>query len=479
MAVHMTNSFMLGSCSKNRWCRKPGKSNHALAASSVALQNRSGRSCSRYLPHTSLGILPNGKSSKNVHLDNKEGRLGHKTLVAKPLPTDDAMSKQFYIAKAVDNGACDEPRQEQANEETLQMKTQYVFANCPPLVVAHETDIFSIAVTPNSVISGSGASTLRIHSTTTPDFPIAQSIDVAHKLGCHHVTTAKGGSGQVACSAGFGGEVNVWRRSEAGDWTLDTTLRPSDLIAGNKGGAPGTQEGAPAAAITKTDKTTDAWALALSKNEQYLAYTTHDGRVGVWDLQARAQLLVYSSHNRATSSFAMAVDLSQDGKYTAAGYQSGSVNVFNNDQSKLVYTLPGLAKPVRAVAFSPLGKRLAAGGDAGVISLYDMKHGEPVGNLTPPGSTTSSSAVWVMSLDFSASGEYLLAGYMDGKVRVWNVELGTCVATNGETEMSALWSVKWLPPKSERPGADTESFCTAGADRRLTFYREAGSNPII
>ncbi|CAK7207644.1 Ski complex subunit Rec14 [Sporothrix eucalyptigena] len=352
------------------------------------------------------------------------------------------MSKQYYIAKAVDN--------------------------------AHETDIFSIAVTPTSVISGSGASTLRIHSTTTPEFAIAQSINGAHKLGCHHVTTAKGSSGTVACSAGFGGEVNVWRRSEAGDWTLDTVLRPSDLVGG------GAREDVASGAATKaSDKTTDAWALALSKSEQYLAYTTHDGRVGVWDLQARSQLLVYSTNNRATSSFAMAVDLSQDGKYTAAGYQSGSVNVFNNDQSKLVYTLPGLAKPVRAVAFSPLGKRLAAGGDAGVISLYDMKHGEPVGNLTPPGSTTSSSAVWVMSLDFSASGEYLLAGYMDGKVRVWNVELGTCVATNGETEMTALWSVKWLPPKSERPGADTESFCTAGGDRRLTFYREAGSNPII
>ncbi|CAK7243911.1 MAG: Ski complex subunit Rec14 [Sporothrix thermara] len=356
----------------------------------------------------------------------------------------------YYIAKAVDN--------------------------------AHETDIFSIAVTPTAVISGSGASTLRIHSTTTPDFAIAQSIDGAHKLGCHHVATAKGSPGQVACSAGFGGEVNVWRRSEAGDWALDTTLRPSDLVSGSAAGtedASNAGGGGSSPAKGTAEKTTDAWALALSKNEQYLAYTTHDGRVGIWDLQARSQLLVYSSNNRATSSFAMAVDLSQDGKYTAAGYQSGSVNVFNNDQSKLVYTLPGLAKPVRAVAFSPLGKRLAAGGDAGVISLYDMKHGEPVGNLTPPGSTTSSSAVWVMSLDFSASGEYLLAGYMDGKVRVWNVELGTCVATNGETEMSALWSVKWLPPKSERPGADTESFCTAGADRRLTFYREAGSNPII
>ena len=348
-------------------------------------------------------------------------------------------------------------------------------------MTAHETDIFSIAVTPTTVISGSGASTLRFHSTAGADFPITQSIDGAHKLGCHHVATAKGGAGKIACSAGFGGDVKIWRLGEAGDWVLDSHLRPKDLVGrGDKGDkGDGTEEGESTDEPDKSKKTTDAWALALSHDEKYMAYTTHDGRVGVWDVEGKERLLVYSTHNRATSSFAMAVDLSQDGKYTAAGYQNGSVNVFNNDQSKLVYTLPGLAKPVRAVAFSPLGKRLAAGGDAGVISLYDMKHGEPVGNLTPPGATASSPSVWVMSLDFSASGEYLLAGYMDGKVRVWNIELGTCVATNGETEMKALWTVKWLPPKSERPGADTESFCIAGADRSLSFYREAGSNPII
>ncbi|EFX06608.1 meiotic recombination protein ski8 [Grosmannia clavigera kw1407] len=358
-------------------------------------------------------------------------------------------SKQYYIARAVEN--------------------------------AHETDIFSVAVTQHAVISGSGGSTLRVHSTDSAEYPIVQSIDGAHKLGCHHVATGRGGSGRVACSAGFGGEVQLWRLSEAGDWSLQTQLRPSDLGSGGSG------NGAP---------TGDAWALALSHDEQYLAYTTHDGRVGVWDLAAGSRLLVYSAHNRATSSFAMSVDLSQDGRYTAVGYQSGAVNVFDNDASKLVHALPGLARPVRAVAFSPLGRRLAAAGDAGVIAIYDMKHGEPVANLTPPGGSASMatsgsgssgpsapsdvlSSVWVMSLDFSAGGEHLLAGYMDGKVRVWNVELGTCVATCGDAEMATLWSVRWLPPRSDRPGADTESFCTAGADRRLTFYREAGSNSII
>lgn len=129
---------------------------------------------------------------------------------------------------------------------------------------------------------------------------------------------------------------------------------------------------------------------------------------------------------------------------------------------------PGLAKPVRAVAFTPLGTRLAAAGDAGVIALYDMQHGEHIGNLT-----SGTSSAWITSLDFSDTGEFLLSGAMDGKVKVWSIERGICVATHSETER-ALWSVRWLPKGSHSGDAmKGERFCTAGANRSITFYREA------
>lgn len=60
-------------------------------------------------------------------------------------------------------------------------------------------------------------------------------------------------------------------------------------------------------------------------------------------------------------------------------------------------------KPVRAVAFSPGGKLLAAAGDAKVIALYDVSSGEQVANLMGHGA-------WVMALDWSDTGEYLLSG---------------------------------------------------------------------
>lgn len=122
----------------------------------------------------------------------------------------------------------------------------------------------------------------------------------------------------------------------------------------------------------------------------------------------------------------------------------------------------GLVKPVRAVAFSPLASRLAAAGDAGMIAVYDTKHGEHVGNLTGHGA-------WVTSLDWNDTGEYLLSGAFDGKVKVWSVERAACVATHCETDR-ALWSVRWIP---RHPSSRNEMFCTAGANRSITFYREA------
>ncbi|GAP91033.1 putative meiotic recombination protein rec14 [Rosellinia necatrix] len=307
---------------------------------------------------------------------------------------------------------------------------------------AHMTDIFSLAATPSSILSASGSSTIHIHATHQLSSAPTQTLSGVHKLGCHHLATSR--NGQIAASVGFGGEVKIWKVSESGEWAsfgeIDATKKPEH----GKGGAG------------------ELWAVALSEDGQYLASTTYDGRINVWDLlgDRGVTLREYETSSAGPGSFGLCVDMSRNGKYTASGHQSGAVYVFNNDTGRLQYSLPGLVKPVRAVAFSPAGTRLAAAGDSGIIAIYDTKHGEHVGNLT-------GHNAWIMSLDWSDTGEYLLSGSFDGKAKVWSVERSACVATHSETD-KALWAVRWLP-KTVR----NEMFCTAGANRSLTFYREA------
>jgi superkiller protein 8 len=84
------------------------------------------------------------------------------------------------------------------------------------------------------VASGAGNSTSLDGSLTAgsdPDpFPLVNSLETAHKLGCHHVTASQDGKRFV--SVGFGGEVKIWD-CESGDGI--TWVERKDAVFGDGG----------------------------------------------------------------------------------------------------------------------------------------------------------------------------------------------------------------------------------------------------
>ncbi|KAJ5037118.1 Ski complex subunit Rec14 [Penicillium rubens] len=303
---------------------------------------------------------------------------------------------------------------------------------------AHIFDIFSLAITDKQILSVSGASSIKVHSTTDADFPLVQSIDGAHTIGCHHI--AINGNGSRAITAGFDGEIKAWS-CEDGHWTADRKL--TGCNGPNKSTADLT--GA------------DAWAIAISEDGQYLAGVTQEGRINVWDLSADGTRI---RDHETRGNFGTCIDLSPDGRLIASGHEDGAVYIFSTETGRMPISLLGLVNPVRAVAFSPRSKILAAAGDSKVIVLYDTSSGEQIANL-------SGHSAWILSLSWSDTGEYLLSSSFDGKVKVWSMETKACVATHSETD-KAVWSAKWLPKVGR-----TEGFATAGANRSIAFYREA------
>ena len=77
-------------------------------------------------------------------------------------------------------------------------------------------------MTPGQILSGSGSSSIKINSTTDPEFPLTQTLERAHGLGCHHIATSK--DGNFAASVGFGGEITVWGLDE-GRW-----IKKGDIV---------------------------------------------------------------------------------------------------------------------------------------------------------------------------------------------------------------------------------------------------------
>ncbi|KAK5163737.1 Ski complex subunit Rec14 [Saxophila tyrrhenica] len=343
------------------------------------------------------------------------------------------------------------------------MSKQYLQTQTlPPDPAAPSADIFSLATTPSHLLVASGHSSIRvhrirgqtIHADTAEDehpYPLIQTLEKAHPLGAHHICASP--DGKVAASGGFGGEVRVWQLSVDESNGEETWTKRGDILP------------------PKTKKERDAsdsgesWALALSENGQYLAASTHDGRLNVYDTTTFSPS--NTTPERITQyetkgSFALSVDLSPDGSLTASGHQNGSIYIFSNTTRRLTHSLPGLIKPVRTLKFSPLNRYLAAAGDARIIALYDTQSGGQIANL-------SGHASWIMSLDWNWSGEFLVSGGYDGKVKIWSVERRECVATQTESE-KCLWAVKWLVKGAQ---ARNESFVTAGAGGTLAFYREA------
>ncbi|KAI4212547.1 MAG: hypothetical protein LQ351_004799 [Letrouitia transgressa] len=258
----------------------------------------------------------------------------------KPLESTDGLKKKGQGGNPI--------KEEGARLESKQYLTTHTIDN------AHETDIFSIAVTPKQIVSASGASYLIFHSTAEPEHPVAQTLDGAHGLGCHHLAASE--NGEVIASAGFSGEVLLWKHDN------DRWTEMGKILDGNKTG--------------------EIWAIALSSDGRYLAATSVDGRINVWDnLGDRTKIREYETKG----SFGMSIDLVSPGMLNP------------------ILTSTGLAKAVRAVAFSPGSKLLAAAGDAKLIGLYDVSSGEQVANL-------SGHAAWIFSLDWNDTGEYLLSG---------------------------------------------------------------------
>ncbi len=141
-------------------------------------------------------------------------------------------------------------------------------------------------MTTTQILSGSGEHSIKIHSTTDDDFPVAQVLEDAHKLGCHHIVTDQAGTRAV--SVGFDGKVKVWKKDEGpkGLWKED-----GEVVAQSAGTA---------------KKVGEVWAVALSVDGQYLAGTTHDGRVNVWDLANGKEKI---REFETKGSFGMCVDM--------------------------------------------------------------------------------------------------------------------------------------------------------------------------
>jgi len=153
-------------------------------------------------------------------------------------------------------------------------------------------------------------------------------------------------------------------------------------------------------------------APTCSGNGKLLAAAGWYGGVYVWDGSTGTELLHLGENERAVR----CLSFSPGGKSLAIGTQAGKIFVCGTATGRELrrWDCQG---PIRSLAFSPDAKQLACAGDFSTIQIWDIG----ASRQTP---TLSGHASALQAVGFAANGKRVITVATDRTVRQWNVATG-------------------------------------------------------
>ena len=167
----------------------------------------------------------------------------------------------------------------------------------------------------------------------------------------------------------------------------------------------------------------DAMAVAFSPDGKKIVAGGLSGTAVIWDVESGEELKKLEGHAR-TVVFAA---FSPDGKKIITSSHDKTTKIWDAESGE---ELQRLEQSFRSIAFSPDGKKIATS-DTGVsegnaVRIWDVESGKMLQELVHvqlepvPGGTRDIDKVF--SVAFSPDGKKIAAGYGNGVVRIWDVD---------------------------------------------------------
>ncbi|KAL4857036.1 WD repeat-containing protein VIP3 [Chlorella vulgaris] len=209
----------------------------------------------------------------------------------------------------------------------------------------------------------------------------------------------------------------------------------------------------------------EAWGLAFAPAGEKLLLAVAGGSsngVRLLDVNAKEQAATLAmpdvTDKQRKERFVLSVAYSPDGRRIAAGGMDGTVALFDTATGKLLHTLDGHFKPVRDLCFTPDSSMVITACDDNHAHLYAAEQGELV-------EAFSGHESWVLSVSAHPSGTAFATGSSDSKVKLWDMQTRTCAQTCSE-HTDQVWGVRFR--------ADGARLASTSDDRSVCLFDFAG-----
>ncbi|MFF5077948.1 NB-ARC domain-containing protein, partial [Actinoplanes sp. NPDC000266] len=159
-----------------------------------------------------------------------------------------------------------------------------------------------------------------------------------------------------------------------------------------------------------------ARALAVGSSGIWLASGGSDRTVRVWDPARGECLRVHRGHTGAVN--ALAVD--PGGEWLASGDDHGLILIEHPVTGVSLGRLAGHTGAVNVLVAAPAGHWLASAGDDGTVRVWRAADGWQ-------GEVLGAHDEWVSCMAVAADGRWLATAGADLSVRIWNAATGNCV----------------------------------------------------
>jgi WD40 repeat protein len=150
--------------------------------------------------------------------------------------------------------------------------------------------------------------------------------------------------------------------------------------------------------------------IVFSPDGEYLATASWDRTARLWDATTGEELFTLSGH----TDFVWQVSFNRDGTRLATASQDGTAKVWDTVSGQELFTLSGHSGPIQGITYSPDGTRIATSGASdGTARVWDAATGQELIAL--------NAGIGLVGIAFSPDGRRLAAGRSDGTTIVWDI----------------------------------------------------------